>query len=232
MEHNFTFNSVDEMNLVNDIITFFYGNDNKYLRQLNGVVNFDSYPHMENYPASISDIIDRLSGAIVSALEEEKPKYEHRYSVVNGYDGTLLKEFDDLNDAFEYYKSLYADEYSIHCRADDTDYILIDNKYDITVTDRVPCLEFEYEWEADLRIRLDGRTVYDANDYVMEEIAEQFAGGDTEGYVNEEIGDVDWDDIENWEAEHDKEEQKEETPAAPAESTEAEPAEDNTWHIY
>lgn len=235
MEHTFTFNSVDEMNLVYDILTFFRENDTRYLRPLDGMVNFNTYPHKENYPVSIESITDRLSGAIVSALEEEKPKYEHRYSILHGSDGSIIKEFDDLNEAFAFYTDCYDNDYTRFYCVDDCDYILHDNKLDIEVTDRVPYTEYEYEWSADINIALNGRTVYDPNDNVLEEVHEQISYGDNEGYVTDEIGSVSWEDIEDWEEEHEpkQEETAEANADAVSDSTEETATEpDNTWHVY
>ena len=235
MEHTFTFNSVDEMNLVNDILTFFSENDTRYLRPLDGMVNFNTYPHKENCPVSIENIIDRLSGAIVSALDEEKPKYEHRYSILHGSDGSVIKEYDDLNEAYEFYNSCYDNDYTRFYCVDDGDYILHDNKLDIEVTDRVPYNEYEYEWSADISINLNGRTVYDPNDNVLEEVHEQISYGDNEGYVTDEIGSVTWDDIEDWEERHEpkQDETAEANADAVSDTTEESATEpDNTWHVY
>lgn len=237
MEHTFTFNSVDEMNLVNDILMFFSENDTRYLRPLDGMVNFNTYPHKENYPVNIESITDRLSGAIVSALEEEKPVYEHRYAVFSCNDtDNPLAEFDDLHEAWREYVKRYEDKYADDYSVEDGDFVLWDNKADDAVTSSVPNMDVEFEWDASIDVRYNGRTVYDYETprWVMDDISDSISSyGDTSGTASDTIGDIEWGDISNWETEHD--DKPEETPTGikeEAEETSSASESDNTWHFY
>lgn len=237
MEHTFTFNSVDEMNLVNDILTFFSENDTRYLRPLDGMVNFNTYPHKENCPVSIENIIDRLSGAIVSALDEEKPKYEHRY-IIRNRDDEVFHEDDDLENAFGVYAEYYQNDYASNHDVNEGDYEIYDNKVEEVVTSDIPYFDVEYEWSVDLDVSLDGRRVYDYEipDWVIESIGNDVGGGDTAGSACDTIGNIEWSDIADWESDH-EEEQDDETAEANADavsdSTEESATEpDNTWHVY
>ena len=235
MEHNFTFTSASEISLVRALINSIHLNDNKY-NAMRSIVDFaPELPCFDDYDVNVGNLLDRLADALTKAEEDEMPKYEHRYSILHGSDGSVIREYDDLNEAFEFYTSCYDNDYTRFYCVDDCDYILHDNKLDIEVTDRVPYTEYEYEWSADISINLNGRTVYDPNDNVLEEVHEQISYGDCEGYVTDEIGSISWEDIEDWEEEHEpkQEETAEVSTDAVSDSTEETATEpDNTWHVY
>lgn len=232
MEHNFTFASVEEMNATHDILEFFLGNQGT-LRQLVGVTTLENFPYLEHYPANMPDLLDRLAHDTVAALEEEKPSYEHRYTILNN-NGEMIGEEDTLNDAWRTYVQCYEDAYSDSYCVDDGDYSIYDNKLQKTVTNRVPRFDAEFEWSANLEITYHGRSVdeYDRPDWVMDEISDAFANGDDYGTCSYDYGDVEWDDIADWESENEEVNEEPNVTVANDSDNAVTPENDNTWHIY
>lgn len=238
MEHTFTFNSVDEMNVTHDILNFFFQNQG-VLRQLVAVTTLENFPYLEHYPVNLEDFIGRMETAIVSALDEEKPKYEHRYIIRNRYD-VVCHEDDDLENAFGVYAEYYENDYASNSNhdVDEGDYEIYDNKVEEVVTSDIPYFDVEYEWSVDLDVSLDGRRVYDYEipDWVMESIGSDLGSGDTAGSACDTIGNIEWSDISDWESDHEEEQDDETAEAntdAVSDSTEESATEtDNTWHIY
>lgn len=157
---------------------------------------------------AVSKMLDDKKMLIEKHHEEDnKPKYEHRYAVCsNDSSRSVIQEYDTLNEAWHTYIEYYENDYKRDPQSVGNDYIIYDFKTQEVVTSAMPMFDVEFEWNAEISVNLDGRTVYDIPDWVMESIASSMAYGDTDGYVNDTVGDIEWDDIADWESDHDEEE--------------------------
>lgn len=223
MEHNFTFNSAAEITLIRDILAPIF-NDYATYQAMRNIVSFGgmAMPDINNYSdVSIRELLDRLDNAITKAEEDENPKPEHRYSVTN-CDWEIHEEYDDLNEAWKFYRHLYFEDMTNGYFRSEGAYTLRDEWLDEEITSAVPMIEVEGNWEADIRMDVCGERVdfEDMPYWLQDTIGDCIRGGDTYGSYDETVGDIEWDDIANWEEEHDETESEVSTDAE-EESTEA-----------
>lgn len=211
MEHNFTFNSAAEITLIRDILAPIF-NDYATYQAMRNIVSFGgmAMPAINAYSdVSIRELLDRLDNAITKAIEDENPKPENRYAIYEHNNPTSTYEYNDLKEAWKGYVTCYSDEAESGCRLDEGDYTLRDEWLELDITSEVPYLVLEYEWEADVSVRLNGSRVdFDDLSYdTRENIGSCISESDTYGTYTDEVGDISWEDVEDWEAEHDEHEQ-------------------------
>lgn len=206
MEHNIIVNNSRQVSNVVTALQFFRIHWHTIEQLANLVGAFNPLPDFTDDDLnSLFEIQEQFSAINVKELEAEKPK--HRYAIYERNKFTPTYEYDYLGEAWKGYETCYSDEAESGCRVDEGDYILRDEWLNEDITSEVPYLDLEYEWDADITIRLNGSRVdFDDLSYgVREEIGNEVSCGDTYGTYTDEVGSVSWDDISSWEEEHKEE---------------------------